>query len=36
LDFEGGILVAVTSSQTVTGEGTEDDEGNVNFQFGDT
>jgi hypothetical protein len=36
LDFEGGILVAVDSSQTVTGEGTEDDEGSVNFQFGDT
>jgi hypothetical protein len=36
LDFQGGILVAVASSQTVTGEGTEDDEGNVNFQFGDT
>jgi hypothetical protein len=36
LDFEGGILVAVASSQTVTGEGTEDDQGSVNFQFGDT
>jgi hypothetical protein len=36
LDFEGGILVDVASSQTVTGEGTEDDQGSVNFQFGDT
>jgi hypothetical protein len=36
LDFEGKLLVAVASSQTVTGAGAEDDEGNVNFQFGDT
>lgn len=36
LDFEDGILVAVTNSQGTTGAGTEDDEGVSVFQFGDT
>jgi hypothetical protein len=36
IDVEGGIIVAVASSQGSAGDGTEDDPEIINFQFGDT
>jgi hypothetical protein len=36
IDVEGGIIVAVESSQGSAGDGTEDDPEIINFQFGDT